>query len=182
MDDKDKRHFDALMLIIVAAACVVFGWCMSGCSAKRAVIVTPANTETRTVETRVETVFVSDTLFVEIPAQTAERTTRDSSSILENDYSVSVARVDSVGELFHSLVTKARVQPVAYSRPVERKDSIIYIERTEQVPYAVETEKALTWRQRVAVKFFPVVLVALFAAVLWMTRKKWLALFRKLLR
>ena len=39
--------------------------------------------------------YIHDTVTVEIPAQTAERTTRDSSSHLEKDFGESDARINS---------------------------------------------------------------------------------------
>ena len=44
------------------------------------------------VETRIE--YVPDTVFIEIPAQTSERETADSTSHLENDYATSDARIN----------------------------------------------------------------------------------------
>lgn len=81
------------------------------------------------VEYRERTVFVPDTVFVEIPAQKAERTTRDSISHLENDYASSDARVNSDGTLTHTLNSKPQVKPVPIKRPVEYRDSIVYKER-----------------------------------------------------
>lgn len=78
------------------------------------------------VEYRERTVFVPDTVFVEIPAQKTERTTRDSISHLENDYAVTDARINSDGTLTHTLNSKPQAKPVPIKRPIEYRDSIVY--------------------------------------------------------
>lgn len=81
------------------------------------------------VEYRQRTVFVPDTVFVEIPAQKAERTTKDSTSHLENDYASSDALVNADGTLTHTLRSKSQVKSVPIKRPVEYRDSIVYKDR-----------------------------------------------------
>ena len=78
------------------------------------------------VEYRERTVFVPDTVFVEIPVQKTERTTRDSISHLENDYAVTDARINSDGTLTHTLNSKPQAKPVPIKRPIEYRDSIVY--------------------------------------------------------
>ena len=56
--------------------------------------------------------YIHDTVTVEIPAQTAERTTRDSSSHLENDFAESDARINSDGTLYHDLRTKPQEKEI----------------------------------------------------------------------
>lgn len=80
------------------------------------------------VETRIE--YVPDTVFIEIPAQTSERETADSTSHLENDYATSDARINPDGTLYHDLKTKPQKKPVKFEKPVERKDSTIYKTKT----------------------------------------------------
>ena len=80
------------------------------------------------VETRIE--YVPDTVFIEIPAQTSERETADSTSHLENDYATSDARINPDGTLYHNLKTKPQKKPVEFEKPVERKDSVIYKKKT----------------------------------------------------
>ena len=97
-------------------------------------------------ETKIETVYVTDTLLVEIPAQTAERTTADSTSFLENDYAKSEARINPDGTLFHSLETKPQKKPVEFQKPVERKDSIVYRYKYRDKNVVVE-KKLSRWQQ-----------------------------------
>lgn len=95
------------------------------------------------VEYRERTVFVPDTVFFEIPAQSSERTTADSSSHLENDYATSDARINPDGTLYHTLKSKPQAKPVPTQKPIEYRDNIIYRDRvndnkrviTKYVPY-----------------------------------------------
>lgn len=75
------------------------------------------------VEYRERVVFVPDTLFVEIPAQTAERETRDSVSVLENDFAKSIARVTADGFLYHNLETKPQQLAAPFEKPVVEKET-----------------------------------------------------------
>lgn len=68
-------------------------------------------------------VLVPDTLFVDIPSQTAERETRDSVSTLENDFAVSVARLTADGRLFHSLNTKPQQLAAPFDKPVVERET-----------------------------------------------------------
>lgn len=91
---------------------------LCGCAASRHVSdsVTSEQRDTARVET--VTIYVPDTVFVEIPAQTAERETRDSVSQLENDYAASEARINPDGSLYHDLRTKPQKKPVEFQKPV----------------------------------------------------------------
>lgn len=77
-------------------------------------------------EVKTETIYVPDTVFVEIPEQKAERTTNDSTSHLENDYAISDASINPDGSLHHTLETKPQKKPVEFQKPIEKKDSIVY--------------------------------------------------------
>jgi len=98
------------------------------------------------VEVRTRTEYVPDIVYVEIPAQTAERTTADSASHLENDYAVSDARINADGTLFHRLGTKPQERPVGIQKPVVTNESIEvrYKTRTR----TVEVERELGWWER----------------------------------
>ena len=127
------------VIFIGLMLCALFGSCRS----HKEVI---ENNDSVRVEIRTNTVYIPDTVFVEIPAQKAERTTADSTSHLENDYSLSDARINQDGTLFHSLETKPQSKPVEFQKPVITNDSIEvrYKTRTRMV----EVEKKLTrWQQ-----------------------------------
>ena len=127
------------------------------------------------IEIRETVIYVPDTVFVEIPAQTAERTTQDSTSHLENDYALSDARINPDGSLYHDLKTKPQEKPVPIEKPVERKDSIIY--RTQYIyrEVTVEVERELSWWEKTQIYGFWGLVVIL----LIVYRKKIFALARR---
>lgn len=98
------------------------------------------------VETRIE--YVPDTVFIEIPAQTSERETADSTSHLENDYATSDARINPDGTLYHNLKTKPQKKPVEFEKPVERKDRVIYKTKTVTKTKIEKVPRDLTWWQK----------------------------------
>ena len=118
-------------LILFLAAALLLGSC---CTCKH--ITSATNTEIQEqnndsvrIEYRERIVTVPDTVFVEIPAQTAERTTADSVSHLENDYAVSDARLNTDGTLTHTLNSKPQLKPVPTEKRIEYRDSIVYRDR-----------------------------------------------------
>ena len=131
------------------------------------------------VETRIETVYVPDTAYIEIPRQSAERVTADSVSHLENDFATSDARIRPDGSLFHTLNTKPQNMPVEVEKKVERKDSIVYVDKivqqTEQ--QITEVEKPLSWWQQTQIYGFyvlVVLLVAIYMKPIWSLLRKFI--------
>lgn len=104
------------------------------------------------IEYRVRIVNVKDTVFVEIPAQTAERTTPDSTSHLENDYAESDARINPDGTLFHSLDTKPQMKPVQTDKQIECRDSIGFRYRIKTETEYVE--RSLSWWEKTQIYGF----------------------------
>ena len=129
---------------------------LCGCAATRHVSDSVNSEERDTVRVETVTIYVPDTVFVEIPAQTAERETPDRVSNLENDYATSEARINPDGCLYHDLKTKPQKKPVEFQKPVERRDSIVYRERvrTETVTKTVEVPRQLTWFQKTSIYGF----------------------------
>ena len=109
-------------IIFMLAAVLLIG----GCSPGKHLVKTQQQQDSTRVEVRKEIVYVPDTVYLEIPAQTAERTTCDSTSHLENDYATSDARINTDGSLYHDLKTKPQEIPKEVQTPVERNDSIVY--------------------------------------------------------
>ena len=73
---------------------------LAGCSpCKHIAAIQVQRQDSTHTEVVTKTYFVTDTVFVEIPAQTAERTTADSVSQLENDYATSEARINPDGHV-----------------------------------------------------------------------------------
>lgn len=128
-----------------------------GCATHKAV---PEKVYIDSVRTEVRTVteFVTDTVYFEVPAQTAERTVRDSLSSLENDYAVSTARLMPDGTLHHTLATKRQRKAVEFQKPVERRDSIVYRDRIKTETKVKTVERELTWWQKTRIYGFYVLL------------------------
>lgn len=124
------------------------------------------------IETRIE--YVPDTVYIEIPAQTAERETADSTSHLENDYATSDARINPDGTLFHNLKTKPQKKPVEFEKPVEHKDSIIYKTKTVTKVRTVEVPHELTWWEKTQIYGFWFILFILMIVY----RKKFFSLVK----
>lgn len=126
------------------------------------------------IETRVYTVYVPETLLVEIPAQTAERTTADSVSHLENDYARSDARINRDGTLSHTLETKPRELAVSFDKPVEHHDSVAFRWRIRQVTKTVTiaVKKPLTWIEQSLIWVGTIVLAFVLAwFVAWLAKR-----------
>lgn len=124
------------------------------------------------IETRIE--YVPDTVYIEIPAQTAERETADSTSHLENDYATSDARINPDGTLFHNLKTKPQKKPVEFEKPVEHKDSIVYKTKTVTKARTVEVPHELTWWEKTQIYGFWFILFILMIVY----RKKFFSLVK----
>ena len=117
-------------LILLSAVCVA-------CATSRQA----APSEKILVETRIETVYKTDTVYLEVPKIIEKIVTADTVSVLENDYAKSEASV-SEGLLAHSLETKPVKQPVEVQTQVVYRDSVIV--KDNVIVQTVEVEKPLT--------------------------------------
>lgn len=131
------------------------------------------------IEYRERIILVPDTVIITIPAQTAERTTLDSISHLENDFAESDARINSDGTLFHSLNSKPQEMEVPTHKEVAQRDSIVYRDRWLQktVTKTLTVEKELSWWQRTQIYGFWLI----FLLIGVFHRKKIINLIRRLL-
>lgn len=127
---------------------------MTGCSPCRNIISSETQQDSVRVEVRERTVFVPDTVIIEIPAQTAERTTPDSLSFLENDYAESTARINPDGTLFHNLKTKPQEKPIKFDKPIQQRDSIVYRDRLIKQTKTIKVARELTWWQKTQIYGF----------------------------
>ena len=126
------------ILVLFSLLCVACG------SVKQ---VTP--TERVVTETRIETVFQTDTVLMEIPKIVEKVVTKDTVSVLENDYAKSQA-VISDGLLAHSLETKPVQKPVEVQTKIVYRDSVIV--KDNVIVQTVEVEKELTGWQTFKMK------------------------------
>ena len=126
------------ILVLFSALCVA-------CATARQA----APSEKIITETRIETVFQTDTVFLEVPKIVEKIVTADTVSVLENEYAKSEASV-SDGLLAHSLETKPIQQPVEVQTKIVYRDSVIL---KEVVVYeTVEVEKELSGWQTFKMK------------------------------
>ena len=182
---------DHISMYVLSAVLVSMLFIVSGCCTQRRVV--EQNTtviqqkDSSNTEVRVEKVieYLTDTVYIKIPAQMAERTTQDSTSHLENDYATSDARINQDGTLYHDLKTKPQEIASEFQKPVERNDSV----RTEyktKIKYVIRTqkkevEKELTWWQHTCIKWFPWCLILLIIAIGYIFRKPILRITKRLL-
>lgn len=93
----------------------------------------------------------TDTVFVRIPAQSAERTTRDSVSHLETGYAESDVVLNLDGSFSHTL----RNRDVAHQVSVTNTVDTVYVYRATEIPVPVEVRNdaasGQTWRDRLRV-------------------------------
>lgn len=178
---------DHISMYVLSAVLVSMLFIVSGCCTQRRVV--EQNTtviqqkDSANIEVRVEKeiVYQTDTLYINIPPQTSERTTLDSVSHLENDYATSDARINQDGSLYHDLKTKPQEIPAEFQKPIERNDSVRteYKTKTEYVTLIEkkEIEKELTWWQHTCIKWFPWSLALIIMSIGYNFRKplwKWL--------
>lgn len=121
------KNFSLILLSAVCVACA---------TARQA-----APSEKIVVETRIETVYKTDTVYLEVPKIVEKIVTADTVSVLENEYAKSEASV-SEGLLAHSLETKPVKQPVEVQTQVVYRDSVIV--KDNVIVQTVEVEKPLT--------------------------------------
>lgn len=160
--------------IIVLFVGAVAGMLLPSCGVGKHLPVQTENRDSVRVEIREKTVYVHDTVLLEIPAQTAENTTRDTSSHLETDYAESDARIDPDGTLHHSLRNKPQKQQVPVDVPQTQKDSIVY--RDRYISETVEVPRDLTAWQKWQMRSFWILLSAVAVYIL---RKPLMALARR---
>ena len=149
---------------------------LPACSRK---VVEPTIVERERIITNTRTEYITDTVFADIPAQTAEAVVLDSISVLENEYAITTARIQSNGTLYHTLATKPQRVPVQHQTPVVYKDSIVYKDKQVQVPYPVE--KKLTKWQQAKVDYFGWLAAVLVLVLGYAFRKPLLTLARRLI-
>ena len=152
---------------------VVFLFCCS-CGPGKHLPVQTENRDSISVEVREKTVYIRDTVYMTIPAQSAENTTRDTSSHLETDYAESDARINPDGTLHHSLRNKPQEKPVPVDVPQTQKDSIVY--RDRYISETIEVPRELTAWQKWQMRSFWILLSGLAVFVL---RKPLLTLIRR---
>ena len=126
------------ILVLFSALCVA-------CATARQA----APSEKIITETRIETVYETDTVYLEVPKIVERVVTKDTVSVLENEFAKSAASV-SDGLLAHSLETKSVQKPVEVQTKIVYRDSIIF--KDVVVYETVEVEKELSGWQTFKMK------------------------------
>lgn len=160
-------------IIIGLCVCALFGSCKS----QKNIVKEYKENDSVRVEVHTNTIIVPDTVYVDIPAQTAERTTSDRTSHLENDYATSDARINEDGTLFHMLSTKPQKKPIEVDKKIEQRDSIVYVEKSvnDTGQQIVEVERNLSWWEQTRIYGFYlllIVIVAIYRKPIWSLLKK----------
>ena len=149
------------ILVLFSALCVA-------CATARQA----APSEKIITETRIETVFQTDTVILEVPRIGEKIVTADTVSVLENDFARSAAKV-SDGLLSHSLETKPVKQPVEVQTKIVYRDSVVF--KDVVVYETVEVEKELTGWQNFKMKmggwFLGILSLLALAAIIWLIIK-----------
>lgn len=151
------------LLIMSTLAAVSLLW---GCRPCRHLTTGSTRQDSTRVEVRTQTIYVPDTVYIVIPAQTAERTVTDSVSHLENDYAASDARINPDGSLFHDLRTKAQKKAIETAKTIETRDSIVYRDKVVEVKETISVPRELSTFQKCQIfGFWVLFALALFVAV-----------------
>lgn len=160
-----------ILFIIILAA-------MTACCPCRHLMTSTGTRDSLHIEVRHRTIWIPDTVRVQLPAERTEQTVRQDSSHLETSAAVSDARINPDGSLTHSLENKPDEQNIPTQRPIEQRDSIVYRDRNVTVEKIVEVERKLTWWQQTKMRGFWVLL----AVVVFICRKNILSLARRLIQ
>ena len=129
------KHFTLVLFSVLCVACA---------TTRQA---TPS--EKIITETRIETVYETDTVYLEVPQIVEKVLTKDTVSVLENEFAKSAASV-SAGLLAHSLETKPVQKPVEVQTKIVYRDSVIF--KDVVVYETVEVEKELSGWQTFKMK------------------------------
>lgn len=122
-----------LTLVITIILCALL--LLVGCKSQKEIV-----REVTVIDTHDSIHFVHDTLYFDVPVQTAQIVTKDSTSVLENDWAISKVAINKDGTLSHKLESKQQIVPVPFEKPVETKTQVIYRNRDVKVPVPVEKQ------------------------------------------
>lgn len=174
-----RTKLKILLLSIVIAILLFVSF---GCGAKRRAEVVERVRDSVRTEVRYRTEWRRDTVYLEIPKQVAERTAKDTVSLLETDYALSVARILPSGLLQHRLENKPQKRPHEVATPIIYRDSIVYRDRDNTRIEVRKERLPLTKWQRWQMRGFWLLLSV---GGLWLGfrfRRLWLPFAMRLLR
>ena len=159
-----------LTLVITIFLCALL--LLVGCKSPKEIV-----REVTVIETHDSIHFVHDTLYFDVPVQTEQIVTKDSISVLENDWAISQVAINKDGTLSHKLESKKQIVPVPFEKPVETKTQVIY--RNMEVKVPVPVEKELTKWEKFRLSAFWWLLCASVVCVGVVLRKPLFAIVRR---
>ena len=159
-----------LTFVITIILCALL--LLVGCKSPKEIV-----REVTVIETHDSVHFVHDTLYFDVPVQTAQIVTKDSTSVLENDWAISQVAINKDGTLSHKLESKQKSVPVPFEKQVETKTQVIYRNRDVKVP--VPVEKQLTKWEKFRLSAFWWLLGACAVGAVVVFRKPLFAIVRR---
>ena len=148
------KHFILFFLSFLSVACSTMKQ------------VTPR--EQTTVEVRTNTVFVPDTVYIEIPRIVEKVQTLDTISVIDTKYAVSEAQVSN-GVLAHSLEIKPVREPAIVQKEIVYRDSVVL--QQVDVDHYIEMPAELTPWQSFKIKLggyaFALIIILIVVAILY---------------
>lgn len=132
---------------------VLTAFLLSACGSLRKVEYIP-------VEGKRDSVYIErlivDTITIEIPGETISVVTQDS-SYLATEYSVSEAKIDSLGRLLHSLTNK----DIKIEKEIVYKEVEVEVEKEVPVPVKVPEKYVPEYYKKVNVLFWSIIAIFL---------------------
>ena len=165
LSDKAKCRLLVIAFIIATILLLLFGSCRTIREIEHS-----DRQDSVIVEEREKIVYVPVTTYVEVPAQSAERETRDSTSHLETGFAISDAAirwVDGVPFLHHSLANKAQRIENTDSVPVREKQKVVREKSYNTVYRTKILEKRLNLYQKAMVYLAPWLLTGLLLYIIY---------------
>lgn len=117
---------------------------LCGCGATRIVSGQDTQRDSVRVEYRTEYRERIDTAYIEIPKIVERVISRDTTSVLENEYARSQASILAGGDLYHTLETKPAKRPVPVVAKESVRDSVVYRDREVYREVPVEVVEPLS--------------------------------------
>lgn len=142
MTDKTIRFIKDLLICLMLFGISLLLVLITGCCQPK--VLQDSLYDSISVKTVCRTEIVNDTVYVEIPYISEKNVTKDTVSVIENDYARTEALIED-GFLYHSLETKPQQKPVKVEKVIEYRDSIIekLVEKEKVVQHMVEKPDTL---------------------------------------
>lgn len=146
------RGLKAIGVVFVATLLLIAALLLSGCRSHKTIgKESSATSDSVRIEYREKIVYKPHNVYIEVPVESKERISPDSTSHLETSFAISDASmvwIDGVAFLRHSLENKPQKIEKQDSVPVTEKEKIVW--KTRRVTYNKTEirEKQLAWWQK----------------------------------